>query len=70
MGAKGGTVWGFKFNWGGNAGEYYLVRLREEGWDVKRTWGGRRRGVERRQDGGFPVIDDRDFVGFLKVVGV
>ncbi|KAF2009281.1 hypothetical protein BU24DRAFT_468256 [Aaosphaeria arxii CBS 175.79] len=63
LGAEGNTRWRFKFNWGGNAGEYYLVRLDEEAEGT----------LDRRQDGGpgvFPPIDDRDFVGFLKVVGV
>lgn len=60
LGAQGRTGWNFKFNWGGNAGEYYLVRLRPA--EVEK------RGVQKRQ-GGFPVIDDRDWVGFLKVLG-
>jgi hypothetical protein len=52
----GGLKWAFKSNWGGNAGQYYLVR-----------WMGD--GEEKRQAGGEPpVVDDRDWVGYLKVV--
>lgn len=67
LGAEGeGTVdvdaglrWGFKSNWGGNAGQYWLVR-----------WvGGGGMGEEKRQVGMEPpVVDDRDWVGELRVV--
>lgn len=61
LGAEGnngvaGLKWMFKSNWGGNAGQYYLVR-----------WEGHQ--DEKRQAGGEPpIVDDRDWVGYLKVV--
>ena len=58
LGAGSSTQWFFKHNWGGNAGEYFLLRWLEDGGkEVK----------EKRQEG--PVIDDRDWVGYLKIEG-
>ncbi|KAF9729245.1 hypothetical protein PMIN06_000146 [Paraphaeosphaeria minitans] len=63
LGAEGdrgaaGLKWTFKSNWGGNAGQYYLVR-----------WAGAEEGEAKRQAGGEPpVVDDRDWDGYLKVV--
>ncbi|KAF1949011.1 hypothetical protein CC80DRAFT_281604 [Byssothecium circinans] len=57
LGTKGSTSWKYKFNWGGNAGEYYILR-----WLAKGSGG---EDLRTRQD--FPVIDDRDYVGFLKL---
>jgi hypothetical protein len=52
-----GLKWAFKSNWGGNAGQYFLVR-----------WLGEDGKEEKRQAGGDPpVVDDRDWVGYLKV---
>lgn len=51
------TEWAFKHNWGGNAGEYFLVRWRGEVVEEK--------GKGKRQDP--PVVDDRDWVGYLRV---
>lgn len=62
LGAGNSTTWSFKYNWGGNAGEYYLLR-----WVKNPTGAGQ---LKERQEGGeFPVLDDRDWVGYLKVVG-
>ncbi|KAF2267200.1 hypothetical protein CC78DRAFT_92692 [Lojkania enalia] len=74
LGAKNTTTWTFKFNWGGNAGEYYLLRLlgaadwnrenRLEAEGKRMRWG-------KRQNGTFPPLtfppDDRDWMGFLKI---
>lgn len=62
LGAEGrdetvGLEWAFKSNWGGNAGQYYLVRWAGDGEDKKRQVGGEP-----------PVVDDRDWAGYLKVV--
>ncbi|KAF2275409.1 uncharacterized protein EI97DRAFT_73904 [Westerdykella ornata] len=68
LGAAGKTEVALKYNWGGNAGEYYLVRLNG---GVEGLVGGeieKGEGKEKRQDG-FPVLDDRDWTGFLKIVG-
>ncbi|KAF1994195.1 hypothetical protein P154DRAFT_582025 [Amniculicola lignicola CBS 123094] len=54
LGARNSSTWNFKFNWGGNAGEYYLLRLSSPAATKA-----------RRQD--FPVLDDRDWTGFLKI---
>jgi hypothetical protein len=54
----------FKYNWGGNAGEYYIVRWLENGERIEE----RKKGKKRQE--GFPILDDRDFEGFLKVVAV
>jgi hypothetical protein len=65
LGAEGSTEITFRHNWGGNAGEYYLVRLKAGFGD----WGsgsGKER-VVRRQDG-FPNIDDRNWEGYLRIV--
>jgi len=56
LGAKSSTRWKYKHNWGGNAGEYFLLRWLEE-----------QAGLNKRQDG--PIVDDRDWVGYLKVIG-
>ncbi|KAF2684233.1 hypothetical protein K458DRAFT_487689 [Lentithecium fluviatile CBS 122367] len=68
FGARGRTGWAFKYNWGGNAGEYYLVRWIGEGKGLTRRGEGTKEGLEKRQ-GEFPVLDDRDWVGLLRVVG-
>ncbi|KAK7182323.1 hypothetical protein DPSP01_002376 [Paraphaeosphaeria sporulosa] len=62
LGAEGGQgvvglKWKFKSNWGGNAGQYYLVR-----------WAGGEGEMKRQVGGEPPVVDDRDWVGYLKVV--
>ncbi|KAF2737393.1 hypothetical protein EJ04DRAFT_521143 [Polyplosphaeria fusca] len=67
LGARNTTTWTFRYNWGGNAGEYFLLRLMGVmGKEATRT-------VERRQEFTPPPIsfppDDRDWVGFLRVVG-
>jgi len=62
LGAGNSTTWTFKYNWGGNAGEYYIVRWLENPVMLNRV------GNVRRQ-GEFPVLDDRDWVGYLKVAG-
>jgi hypothetical protein len=59
LGARNSTTWWFKYNWGGNAGEYYIVRWLEDA--------GKAGALAKRQ-GGFPVLDDRDWVGYLRVV--
>lgn len=63
LGAKGKTNWFFKYNWAGNAGEYYLVRLAGGAEGLR---GGSRK-LGKRQD--FPTLDDRDWNGFIKIVG-
>jgi hypothetical protein len=62
LGAGNSTTWTFKHNWGGNAGEYYILRWVQDPGMVGRV------GNLKRQDG-FPVIDDRDWVGYLRVMG-
>lgn len=58
IGWEGRVRWVYKHNWGGNAGEYFLVRLAGE------------EGMGKRQDGGGgPSVDDRDWVGWLRVEG-
>lgn len=64
LGAAGKTEVALKYNWGGNAGEYYLVRLNG---GVEGLVGGTK-AKDKRQDG-FPVLDDRDWTGFLRIVG-
>jgi hypothetical protein len=59
LGTRNSTSWKYKFNWGGNAGEYFILRWLQAGEGKV--------GMQKRQD--FPVIDDRDYVGFLKVLG-
>ncbi|KAF2870762.1 hypothetical protein BDV95DRAFT_607895 [Massariosphaeria phaeospora] len=61
LGAGNSTTWNFKYNWGGVVGEYYLLRLADA--TMTKTARGT---LRKRQD--FPVLDDRDWVGFLKVV--
>ncbi|KAF2652956.1 hypothetical protein K491DRAFT_695112 [Lophiostoma macrostomum CBS 122681] len=63
LGVKGSTTWFFKYNFGGNAGEYYLVRW-GGGYDGL-VEGGRK--MKRQDDGGFPQLDDRDWTGWLRV---
>lgn len=58
LGVGDSTTWFFKYNWGGNAGEYYLLRLL-----------GRDGSSSKRKRQQFPTPDDRDYTGFLKVVG-
>ncbi|KAF2119782.1 hypothetical protein BDV96DRAFT_568203 [Lophiotrema nucula] len=64
LGAKNTTTWTYKFNWGGNAGEYYLLRLL--GVMPKGTVH-----VKRQDGGGRPPVtfppDGTDWTGFLKV---
>lgn len=60
LGAGDSTAWTFKYNWGGNAGEYYILRWLK---DSPKT------GRMGKRQGEFPVLDDRDWVGFLKVTG-
>lgn len=55
MGAKSSTTWKYKYNWGGNAGEYYILRWLDKAGMMK-----------KRQD--MPVPDDRDWIGFLKIM--
>ena len=64
LGREGSTRWFYKYNWGGNAGEYYLLRWLKQGGRVNGTGVGK--GREKRQ---FPVLDDRDWTGYLRVVG-
>lgn len=62
LGANGQTTWNLKHNWGGNAGEYFLVRLAG---GVEGLHGGSE--MRKRQEG-FPIIDDRDATGYLKIL--
>lgn len=59
LGAAGKTEIFLKYNWGGNAGEYYLVRL--NGGLV----GQEKAGMEKRQ---FPTLDDRDWNGYVRIL--
>jgi hypothetical protein len=63
LGAAGRTEIMFRYNWGGNAGEYYLVRLNGGVGGL-----GKRRSLRQKRQAGFPVLDDRDWTGFLKIV--
>ncbi|KAH7135165.1 hypothetical protein B0J11DRAFT_154224 [Dendryphion nanum] len=56
LGAGSVTAWDYKVNWGGNAGAYYLLRLKDGGAKKK----GKRQIVP-------PQLDTNDFVGFLKI---
>jgi hypothetical protein len=62
LGANGHTTWFLKHNWGGNAGEYYLVRLAGGIEALQST-----SDMKKRQDG-FPQIDDRDSSGYLRIL--
>lgn len=59
LGAKESTRWFFKNNWGGNAGDYFLLRWQEE------AEAGKMEGNGKRQSG--PIVDDRDWYGYLKI---
>lgn len=61
LGAGDRTRAWFRYNWGGNAGEYYLVRLEGGVGGL-----GMDKRIEKRQ--GFPALDDRDWRGYLRVV--
>lgn len=56
LGAGNVTSWDYKVNWGGNAGAYYLLRLK----DAVVSRKNKRQIVP-------PQLDTKDFVGYLKI---